>query len=173
MRIIHIMMTMRLTKRLKSGLMKIKWMIYIEEVDDVIGRNKRKKKRSKVWDVFKEVILPTRQKKGECVHCKKQLLIGVTDVTTQFKRHLDRCDARIRAIKKKKILHFQPSDIENSFSQSSQDDGLLTTFKYDHQKVREMIAHYILINENTFVWYPKRLIYEISIIFAIVGGRRR
>ncbi|KAI0529520.1 hypothetical protein KFK09_002072 [Dendrobium nobile] len=34
----------------------------IEEVDDVIGRNKRKK-RSKVWDEFKEVILPTGQKK--------------------------------------------------------------------------------------------------------------
>ncbi|PKU78110.1 hypothetical protein MA16_Dca013176 [Dendrobium catenatum] len=121
----------------------------IEEVEDVIGRNKRKK-RSKVWDEFKEVSLPTGQKKGECVHCKKQLLIGVTGATTQFKRHLDRCAARIHAIKKQKILHFQPSDIENSFSQSSQDGGMLTTFKYDHQKVREMIAHYILINEKPF-----------------------
>ncbi|KAI0488737.1 hypothetical protein KFK09_028576 [Dendrobium nobile] len=116
----------------------------IEEVDDVIGINKRKK-RSKVWDEFKEVILPTGKKKGECVHCKKQLLIGVTRATTQFKRHLDRCAARIRAIKKQKILH-----IENSFSQSSQDGGMLTTFKYNHQKVREIIAHYILINEKSF-----------------------
>ncbi|KAI0493065.1 hypothetical protein KFK09_027341 [Dendrobium nobile] len=82
----------------------------IEEVEDAIGRNKRKK-RSKVWDEFKEIILPTGQKKGECVHCKKQLLIGVTGATTQFKRHLDRCAVKIRAIKKQKILHIQPSDI--------------------------------------------------------------
>ncbi|KAL0907906.1 hypothetical protein M5K25_022359 [Dendrobium thyrsiflorum] len=114
----------------------------IEEADDIIGKNKRKKKDPKFG--------MSLRKKGECVHCKKQILIGVTSATTQFKRHLDRCAARIRALKKQKILHFQPTDTENSFSQSNQDGGMLTTFKYDLQKVREMIAHYILINEKPF-----------------------
>ncbi|KAI0499031.1 hypothetical protein KFK09_019931 [Dendrobium nobile] len=148
MRIIHIMMIMRLTKRLKSGLMKIKWMI-LKKLK-MLYEEIKGKKDLKFGMSSKKLVFLLGKKKGECVHCKKQLLIGVTGATTQFKRHLDRCAARIRAIKKQKILHFQPSDIENSFSQSSQDGGMLTTFKYDHQKVREMIAHYILINEKPF-----------------------
>ncbi|KAL0928761.1 hypothetical protein M5K25_000682 [Dendrobium thyrsiflorum] len=118
-----------------------------EEVNPVAI--KKRKKTSSVWDEFKEVKLANGQKKGECIHCKRALAIGSTGSTTQFRRHLDRCAARIRFIKNQKVLHFQPKDID-SIAENSQESASLTTFSYDNSKVRESIAHYILINEKPF-----------------------
>ncbi|KAL0927047.1 hypothetical protein M5K25_001200 [Dendrobium thyrsiflorum] len=118
-----------------------------EDANPIVS--KKRMKRSSVWDEFKEVKLPNGQKKGECIHCKKALSIGTTGSTTQFRRHLDRCVARIRFLKNQKVLHFQPKEID-SVADNSQESASLTTFSYDNSKVRESIAHYILINEKPF-----------------------
>ncbi|KAL0906448.1 hypothetical protein M5K25_024943 [Dendrobium thyrsiflorum] len=94
---------------------------------------KKRKKTSSVWDEFKEVKLANGQKKGECIHCKRALAIGSTGSTTQFRRHLDRCEARICFIKNQKVLHFQPKDID-SIAENSQESASLMTFSYDNSK---------------------------------------
>ncbi|KAL0928125.1 hypothetical protein M5K25_002365 [Dendrobium thyrsiflorum] len=74
-----------------------------EDVDeDNDTKIKKRKKTSKVWDEFKEVILPDGQRTEECYHCKKKkkLYLGSISATTQFMSYLDRCAARICASKK-------------------------------------------------------------------------
>ncbi|XP_057461082.1 zinc finger BED domain-containing protein RICESLEEPER 2-like [Actinidia eriantha] len=108
-------------------------------------KKKGKKKTSKVWNKMKEVVLSDGTKKVECTWCKKKFSIHSTGVTTQLKRHLDRCLRSKIALggTKQKIL-----SIESTWSDSAIN---ISSFTYDHAKVREVASHMILYHEYPFM----------------------
>ena len=73
-----------------------------EEIVENPFEKKKRKRTSKVWDEFKEVVLPDGSKKAECVHCKSILSLNKTGATTQFTRHLGTCTRRLIALKGQK-----------------------------------------------------------------------
>ncbi|GFS42338.1 hypothetical protein Acr_00g0079270 [Actinidia rufa] len=115
------------------------------EVEGNPFQKKGRKKTSKVWNEMKEVVLPDGTKKVECTWCKTKFAIHSTGVTTQLKRHLDRCLRRKIAIggTKQKILSIESTGSDSAINVSS--------FTYDHAKVREVASHMILYHEMTSV----------------------
>ncbi|GFY90790.1 hypothetical protein Acr_07g0009870 [Actinidia rufa] len=115
------------------------------EVEGNPFQKKGRKKTSKVWNEMKEVVLPDGTKKVECTWCKTKFAIHSTGVTTQLKRHLDRCLRRKIAIggTKQKILSIESTRSDSAINVSS--------FTYDHAKVREVASHMILYHEYPFM----------------------
>ncbi|GFZ20805.1 hypothetical protein Acr_28g0015100 [Actinidia rufa] len=110
-----------------------------------ISKKKGRKKTSKVWNEMKEVVLPDGTKKVECTWCKTKFAIHSTGVTTQLKRHLDRCLRRKIALggTRQKILSIESTGSDSAINVSS--------FTYDHAKVREVASHMILYHEYPFM----------------------
>ena len=115
------------------------------EVEGNPFQKKGRKKTSKVWNEMKEVVLPDGTKKVECTWCKTKFAIHSTGVTTQLKRHLNRCLRRKIAVggTKQKILSIESTGSDSAINVSS--------FTYDHAKVREMASHMILYHEYPFM----------------------
>ncbi|KAF7143240.1 hypothetical protein RHSIM_Rhsim05G0020900 [Rhododendron simsii] len=107
---------------------------------------KARKKTSHVWDDFDTVTHPDGSKKSQCKFCKQTYCTQVSGPTTQLIRHLNNCVQRKLALgsveKKQKMLSFET--IES-------DSVNLTTFKYDHAKVREAASHMLLYHEYPFM----------------------
>ncbi|KAG5528097.1 hypothetical protein RHGRI_028886 [Rhododendron griersonianum] len=99
---------------------------------------KARKKTSHVWDDFDTVT----SKKSRCKFCKQTYCSQVSGPTIQLIRHLKNCVQRKLALgnveKKQKTLSFET--IES-------DSVNLTTFKYDHVKVREAASHMLIYHE--------------------------
>ncbi|XP_038719302.1 zinc finger BED domain-containing protein RICESLEEPER 2-like isoform X2 [Tripterygium wilfordii] len=100
---------------------------------------KRKRRRSAVWDEFDEV---KGTNKMQCKHCKAQLQIS-GGTTSHFRRHLKGCARRMTNQKSQKILGFRSGKITSETSPHS-------AFIYDYKKVRDSIAHFILMHEHPF-----------------------
>ncbi|XP_057510755.1 zinc finger BED domain-containing protein RICESLEEPER 1-like [Actinidia eriantha] len=115
------------------------------EVEGNPFQKKGRKKTSKVWNEMKEVVLLDGTKKVECTWCKTKFAIHLTGVTTQLKRHLDRCLRRKIALggTKQKILSIESTGSDSAINVSS--------FTYDHAKVREVASHMILYHEYLFM----------------------
>ncbi|XP_021609034.1 zinc finger BED domain-containing protein RICESLEEPER 1-like [Manihot esculenta] len=82
--------------------------------------------------------------KAECIHCKHQLGVCKTGATTLLLRHLNSCLRRKVNLKGQQQLNITPTIAETKSVTSVQ------KFKYDHAKVREVIAHMILVHELSF-----------------------
>ena len=63
----------------------------VDEGDDNPFEKKKRKKNFKVWSEFKEVTYLDGSKKVERIHCKNQLGIVKSGVTTHLLRHLKVC----------------------------------------------------------------------------------
>ncbi|GFZ21305.1 hypothetical protein Acr_29g0004670 [Actinidia rufa] len=115
------------------------------EVEGNPFQKKGRKKTSKVWNEMKEVVLPDGTKKVECTWCKTKFAIYSIGVTTQLKRHLDRCLRCKIALggTKQKILSIESTGSDSLINVSS--------FTYDYAKVREVASHMILYHEYPFM----------------------
>ncbi|KAL8545732.1 hypothetical protein ACS0TY_005741 [Phlomoides rotata] len=71
------------------------------EQDDEVNpfSAKKRQKMSKAWDDFKEITLPNGTVKAECIHCKTQLTINKSGVTSHFLRHSKKCTRKELASK--------------------------------------------------------------------------
>ncbi|XP_038701864.1 zinc finger BED domain-containing protein RICESLEEPER 4-like [Tripterygium wilfordii] len=103
---------------------------------------KKRKKTSAVWLEFKDVMGKDGVKRAECIHCKARLVIS-GGTTTHFKRHLDGCTRRKVNLKSQKMLNLIPSPVNKEV-------GIVSNFQYDQGKMRESIAHFILMHEHPF-----------------------
>lgn len=113
-----------------------------EQEDEDEGSNPVRKKRklmSMVWDHFVVIERPNGIKIAKCKHCKKELL-KKGSTTTQFKRHLNNCTMRKDIPQSQQVLAFGYGS----------ESGKISNFKYDQDKVRESIAHFILMHEHPF-----------------------
>lgn len=117
----------------------------VHEEENNPFEKKGRKKTSKVWKDFEEVSLPDGTKKYQCKSCKAKFTIHASGVTTHLNRHIRNCLLRRVTIgqeKRQKTLSFDTIGSDSGMS--------LTTFKYDHAKVREAAAHMILYHEYPF-----------------------
>lgn len=81
--------------------------------------------------------------KFKCIHCKTLLSKSATGTTTHLWNHLKRCLQKKLHNEKQKTLQFQP--VKSKFEMKPLSDG-----RYDHMKQREVVAHWILMNEQPF-----------------------
>ena len=105
---------------------------------------KKRKRTSKVWDEFKEITLPDGSKKAECIHCKSKLVLNKSGPTTQYNRHLQGCVTRKIALKGQQQLTI------GTVTARSETVGAVQNFKYDHARMREVIAQMIMVHELPF-----------------------
>lgn len=99
---------------------------------------KRKRRTSVVWNEFEEI---KGTNKVKCIHCKAQLQIS-GGTTSHFRRHLNGCLRRKISQRSQKVLNFKSGKITTEPSSLA--------FKYDYEKVRVSIAHFILMHEHPF-----------------------
>ncbi|KAG5531867.1 hypothetical protein RHGRI_026468 [Rhododendron griersonianum] len=109
-------------------------------------KKKERKKTSPVWSDFQLVTFPNGTKKHQCKFCKDYLTVQASGSTTHLLRHLTSCVQRRLQLglteKRQKTLSFEAGGSES---------GNLTTFTYDHAKVREAASHMILYHEYPFM----------------------
>ncbi|KAH7841364.1 hypothetical protein Vadar_028912 [Vaccinium darrowii] len=107
---------------------------------------KSRKRTSQAWNDFETITLPDGSNKSRCKFCKQTFAIQASGATTTLLRHLGKCVQRRLAVgeieKKQKTL---------SFETTGSDSCNLTTFTYDHAKVREAASHMILYHEYAFM----------------------
>ncbi|XP_058086418.1 zinc finger BED domain-containing protein RICESLEEPER 2-like [Magnolia sinica] len=98
------------------------------------------KKRSAVWDDFEEVTLKNGQVKIQCKHCKSQYAKQSDGSTTTLKKHISKCQKKMRSAATQQTL---------SFSQSAM-GPLVSIYKYDKELVNELTAKLIITDERPF-----------------------
>lgn len=104
-------------------------------------QKQERKKKSRCWP-YLDTIVVNKQKIAVCKMCKKQMKYGQTGCTTTFNRHVDKCLV-LHGRTKQRQLQFQPSDNNSS-------EVTVANFKYDHNEMRKVVSHYILVNELPF-----------------------
>ncbi|KAH7837700.1 hypothetical protein Vadar_016884 [Vaccinium darrowii] len=118
----------------------------VDEEEPNPFEKKARKCTSEVWNDFDEVTFQDGSKKSQCKFYKQKFAIQASGCTTQLRRHRWECVQRQFAVgrvkKKQKTL---------SFETGGSDSGNLTTFTYDHAKVREDASHMILYHEYPFM----------------------
>ncbi|KAI3762461.1 hypothetical protein L1987_52891 [Smallanthus sonchifolius] len=115
--------------------------------EDVQLKRKRQKK-STVWGDFIEVTLPDGTEKVECIHCKTRLAISTGRPTSTWKRHMDGCLKRKQYLRTQQLLNFQPLDVDITHMKPPILVG--PDAKYDHSKMRESMAHWLMATEQPF-----------------------
>ncbi|KAL4566642.1 hypothetical protein LXL04_030762 [Taraxacum kok-saghyz] len=110
-------------------------------------QRKKRAKTSAVWDDFKEVTMPDKTIKLECVRCKSKLALLASKSTSHLKRHLKSCLPKILHDKQQQKITLQPIDLG---SNSQHVTPALTDGKFDMMKMRESVAHWILMHEHPF-----------------------
>lgn len=112
------------------------------------GSRKRKKKTSKVWEEFEEVMLKDGTKKLDCKYCHSKLSISKDGSTSHLIRHMKACSIRLASISgtKQKVLSYPILEADGNM-------GNVNYFKYDKEKVRELLVKMFCVHE-----YPFRMI---------------
>ncbi|KAF7113478.1 hypothetical protein RHSIM_RhsimUnG0122000 [Rhododendron simsii] len=122
--------------------------VVIEVIEEESNPFKKKeiKKTSAVWNDFQPITFPDGSKKHQCKFCKDYFTIQAPGSTTHLIRHLKTCVQRRLQLglseKRQKTLSFEAGGSES---------GNLTTFTYDHAKVREAASHMILYHEYPLI----------------------
>lgn len=119
------------------------------EEDDSQFQVKKRQKTSKVWLEFKEVDFPKDGRKAVCNHCNKKLAILKSKSTSHLTRHLTVCLKRMIFQKQQRLINFQASEATNENDQEVITPAL-TDGKFDMAKMREAMAHWILMHEHPF-----------------------
>ncbi|GJT39241.1 zinc finger BED domain-containing protein RICESLEEPER 2-like protein [Tanacetum coccineum] len=106
-------------------------------------------KTAEVWNEF-ERVEKNGLTKARCNHCGTLLAYNKSRTTTTLTRHLKfHCEKRKLVIQKQGLLNFQLDGLNVS---SSEPDLALAIVngKYDHMRMQESIAHWILMHEHSF-----------------------
>ncbi|KAK8505096.1 hypothetical protein V6N12_037973 [Hibiscus sabdariffa] len=112
----------------------------------------KRAKKSVVWKEFGEPERVGNSKvwKVPCVYCKALLTISKGGPTTHLKRHSDKCVQRkVHIQQQQKLINLLPSD-STAGSPSSRFVSALHDGKFDLLKMREGIAHWIVMHEHAF-----------------------
>ncbi|KAL8557835.1 hypothetical protein ACS0TY_005072 [Phlomoides rotata] len=112
---------------------------------------KKREKMSKAWDDFKEITLLNGTVKAECIHCKTQLTINKSGVTSHFLRHNKKCTRKELASKGQQHISIHTTLTETETVSAVQ------SFKYDQAKMREVISHMIIVHELPFSFVEYKL----------------
>ncbi|XP_020272551.1 zinc finger BED domain-containing protein RICESLEEPER 2-like [Asparagus officinalis] len=115
------------------------------ETTNPIQEKRRRKKTSKVWDNFVEVTRANNVKRWRCNHCKHDFAQNSTGTTSHLKTHLNNCITKKLHDQRQQTLNFQRdgSTIERPIM-------LPPGGKYNHLKVREALAHWVMMHEHPF-----------------------
>ncbi|KAJ0799774.1 putative transcription factor/ chromatin remodeling BED-type(Zn) family [Helianthus annuus] len=104
---------------------------------------KRRKHTSSVWEHFREITLKNGTSIHECIHCGEKVKKYQDGTTTPMKRHIDQYCPKLKVVDKGqlklKVLH-------GKFVSSS----TVQDWKFDNARMREVIAHMIMIHELPF-----------------------
>lgn len=114
-----------------------------EEGGEVI--KKKRQKTSDVWKEFNESKLPDGTLRAVCVHCKEKLSYKIGGATSHLKRHLGSCGPRRTFNLKQRTLNFGKSNSDAQIPFLLQPSA-----NYDLEKMREGIAHWVLMHEHPF-----------------------
>ncbi|GJX57927.1 zinc finger BED domain-containing protein RICESLEEPER 2-like protein [Tanacetum coccineum] len=106
-------------------------------------------KTAEVWNEF-ERVEKNGLTKARCNHCGSLLAYNKSRTTTTLTRHLKfHCGKRKLVIQKQGLLNFQPDGSNVSSSEPDLAPAIVNG-KYDHMRMRESIAHWILMHEHSF-----------------------
>ncbi|WOK98015.1 zinc finger BED domain-containing protein RICESLEEPER 2-like [Canna indica] len=116
--------------------------------DDTTTPEKKKRKTSKVWNEFTVVVMKDGTKKNQCNYCRARLAYQNTGSTTHLNRHMLTCGVRLATIsgKTQQVLALPTMEPDGRI-------GNLTSFRYDKEKVRDILAKMIIVHE-----YPFRMV---------------
>ncbi|KAL0447881.1 UNVERIFIED_CONTAM: hypothetical protein Slati_1916000 [Sesamum latifolium] len=120
--------------------------------DETLGSKlKRKKKKSAIWSDFEEMKDADGVVKIACIHCIRMYTKSKTVATTQLHRHLQSCANYLKAKADK------PKDgllqTQLAFGRSSVDPTACPSLyvgKFDMEKMKESVAHWIMMHEHPF-----------------------
>ncbi|XP_020260626.1 zinc finger BED domain-containing protein RICESLEEPER 2-like [Asparagus officinalis] len=115
------------------------------ETTNPIQEKRRSKKTSEVWNNFVEVTHANNVKRWRCNHCKHDFAQNSTGTTFHLKTHLNNCITKKLLDQRQQTLNFQRdgSTIECPIM-------LPPGEKYNHLKVREALAHWVMMHEHPF-----------------------
>ncbi|KAK4431766.1 hypothetical protein Salat_0938700 [Sesamum alatum] len=119
--------------------------------DDTLGSKPKRQKKSTVWQDFTEMKDADGVMKISCIHCKKMYTKSKTAATTQLHRHLQSCGNYLRAKADKSkdgLLQTQLGFISSSVDPSACPS--LFVGKFDMEKMKESVAHWIMMHEHPF-----------------------
>lgn len=106
-------------------------------------------KRASVWDEFERVD-KNGIKKAKCNHCGSILQYNTSATTTTLRRHLNNhCSKRNLIMKRQGMLNFQPDGSNVGVNHPDLVPAIVNG-KYDPMRMRESIAHWILMHEHSF-----------------------
>ncbi|XP_020549781.1 zinc finger BED domain-containing protein RICESLEEPER 2-like [Sesamum indicum] len=117
--------------------------------DEILGSKPKRKKKSAIWSDFTEIKDADGVMKISCIHCKKMYRKTKITPTTQLHRHLQSCAIKAKADKSKDGL----SQTQLGFVTSSVDPTLCSSLyvgKFDMEKMKESVAHWIMMHEHPF-----------------------
>jgi len=118
---------------------------------------KRKTDKSIAWDNFSRIIDEKTKKTCmvKCIHCGKEYSYTVNNGTSTMLKHLKKCNKYPPNIDKRQKL-FAPRDA-NVLGKARGDTGtgndsgnILTTWKFDQDRSRYMLARMIIVDEQPF-----------------------
>ncbi|GJS67051.1 zinc finger BED domain-containing protein RICESLEEPER 2-like protein isoform X1 [Tanacetum coccineum] len=118
-----------------------------EEEESSHFESKKRKTTSKVWNEFTKITLPDGRQKAECHHCKSKLSILASGSTTHLGMHLKSFTPRAIFQKKQQRITLQVVDPD---SMSQVVTPALVDIRFDMMKMRESMAHWILMHEHPF-----------------------
>nr|KAJ0219907.1 hypothetical protein LSAT_V11C200100330 [Lactuca sativa] len=112
-------------------------------------QKKKRLKTSPVWADFTEVKMPDGTMKAQCRFCKGRLAIISSSSTSHLKRHLKTCTPKAAHDLKQQKITLQA--VDSGCNQEKHVTPALTDGKFDMMKMRESIAHWILMHEHPFI----------------------
>ncbi|KAK4421424.1 Zinc finger BED domain-containing protein RICESLEEPER 2 [Sesamum alatum] len=116
-----------------------------------LGSKPKRKKKSTVWQDFTEMKDADRVMKISCIHCERMYTKSKTTATTQLHRHLQSCANYLKAKADKSkdgLLQTQLGFVSSSVGPSAYPS--LYVGKFDMEKMKESVAHWIMMHEHPF-----------------------
>ncbi|CAN1750153.1 Zinc finger BED domain-containing protein RICESLEEPER 2 [Linum perenne] len=106
---------------------------------------RKRKKTAIVWGDFKEVVDKVDNiKKLECIHCKTKMTMSSSGTTTHLNRHSIGCPRKPKNLADKNQQQLNiVATINNAESVNA-----VENFRYDQLKLKQMIAHWIIVTEK-------------------------
>ncbi|CAN1303204.1 hypothetical protein LINPERPRIM_LOCUS25757 [Linum perenne] len=114
-----------------------------EEAEQKLYELRKRKKSSPIWVNFKEAMVGT-EKKWECIHCKANFKMVSSGTTTHLGRHIERCPRRPQNLAGQ---NQQQLNIVSTLN-NAESVNAVANFMYDHSKMRQMIAHWLIVTEK-------------------------
>ncbi|KAL0285755.1 UNVERIFIED_CONTAM: putative AC transposase [Sesamum radiatum] len=119
--------------------------------DDTLGSKPKRKKKSAIWSDFKEMKDANGIVKIACIHCMRMYTKSKTAATTQLHRHLQSCTNYLEAKADKSKDGLLQTQL--AFGSSSLDPTVCPSLyvgKFDMEKMKESVAHWIMMHEHLF-----------------------